>query len=116
MINNNDDNNNNVHAITPSPTEDMNWDMNGDPYDYITVFVNRHPVYITVNREYMPSVNINMMTPFRVGIISPTSKWEYSIPDGLFILVDNIRDDNEFERIIERIPDEIFKLMDDNRV
>ena len=111
-MNNNE--NKEIHAITPSPTEDTNGDSNGNPYQYITVYVNRHPVYITQDREYMPSRNLNMMPPFRVEVVSPTSRWEYSIPDGLFILVNNIRNDLEFENIINRIPNEVFEMMNDN--
>ena len=54
------------------------------------------------------------MAPHSFGYVSEHSRWEYSIPDGLFLLVKDLENDDEFHRILGLIPDEIFKLMDDN--
>ena len=123
-------NNSNTHYITPSPSrnsdeskqeEDIstNWQDNSTNghirNNELIYFYGDYPVTFTTDENSLPSRNLAIMAPHSFGHISEHSRWEYSIPDGLFVLLQDLdKTDDEFKRILSLIPDYVYEMIDDN--
>ena len=116
-------NNSNTHYITPSPTspsdeskhEEDNSTNGHIRNNDLIYFYGDYPVTFTTDENSLPSRNLAIMAPHSFGHISEHSRWEYSIPDGIFVLLQDLdKTDDEFKQILSLIPDYVYEMIDDN--